>query len=67
MIEKGGMVVREIDGGWGPIGLVLAHKGTVHIPESHVDAGIIRVHADMSTGVRILPKNDDPTTLLWML
>ena len=67
MTEKGEMVVREIDGGWGPIGPVPAHKGTVHIPESHADVGIIRVHADMSTGVRILPGSDGPTTLLWML
>ena len=37
MAEKGGMVVREIDGGWGPIGLVLAHAGTTGIPGSHID------------------------------
>ena len=79
MSEKGGMVVREIDGGWGPIGLVPAHKGTVHIhrshidtgvvliPESHVDVGIVRIHTDMSIGVWIHPRSDSPTTLLWML
>ena len=71
--------MREIDGGWGLIGLVPAHEGTVHIHgihidigvvlilESHIDVGIVRIHTDMSTGVQMHLRSDGPTTLLWML
>lgn len=75
------MLVREIDGRWGPIGPILIHAGIVHIPESHVDVGIVLipgsrvdvdvgtvcVHTDVSIGVRIPRRSDSPTMLLWML
>ena len=63
MIEKGELIVGEINIGWGPISPVLVDVGTVRvhgslidtgtvpIPESRVDIGIVHAHASMPTGV----------------
>ena len=63
MTKKGKLIVGEIDMGWGPISPVLVDirtvrvhgspidTGTVPIPESRVNIGIVHAHASMPIGV----------------
>ena len=78
MIEKGGLVVREIDVGRDSINPVPVHAGIVPIPESHIDAGTIpnpesrvknetiHIHASMLTEVQTPQRGDSPTMPLWI-
>ena len=79
MIEKGELIVGEINMGWGPINPVPVDVGIAPIPKSHVNTGTvpilesrvntgtIHIHTSMLTEVQIPQRSDVPTMLLWML
>jgi len=42
------------------------NTGTARVPERHISAETIHIHADMTTVVRIPRRNGKPTMLPWM-